>query len=245
MKLRVVIPSLGRVKLAGRALRLFVNPMLCVAESEYHAYRAYYPRVDILVHPDQDGGLGKVRQRILNEVQEECVFMVDDDVYRLGCLVGQTPRTIKEPEAVMAIIENTAQVAKDLGTCLFGFAHMLNTRHFTSYHPFGFSGFINGFAMGIIGREFHFDPDLDTKQDIDFSLQVLHKKRILFRDKRFCFVMDGTFKHPGGNAMRRTTKTVERDVLRLKKKWGDAVEIDHFKRKGSARHQNVSVHVTR
>ena len=244
MKVQVVIPSQGRYQCAVTT-RLFVDPFLCVGEDEANRYREANPGVKILQHSADLLGMGKKRQWILDNVDSEIIFMCDDDVTGLWCIVGSRARPIEGPDAIMAILKNSAIIAKGLGTSLFGFGHTVDTRHFQSFRPFTFSGYINGFAFGVVGRDIRFDPKLDTKQDIDFSLQVLLKKRVLWKDNRFAFKNSGWFRRTGGMADIRTAASDEKNIEYLKKKWGDAVEIQHYKRRGTGKHQNVSIHVPR
>jgi hypothetical protein len=202
------------------------------------------PDADFLIHPNIRG-LGKLRQWILDNIAEEVVFMADDDVYEFACMVGSQARNITDPEAIMSVIEQTAWVAKKLGTVVFSYSHTIDTRHFKSNHPFSFTGYANGFQMGIIGRTIRFDAALDTKQDIDYSLQALLRYRFIWRDMRFAFRNSQWFQRPGGNSTVRTQETVDRDIRRLKMKWGPAVEIDHKDRKGRGIHQNVHIRVQR
>jgi len=159
--------------------------------------------------------------------------------------VGSRARPIEGPRAIMAVLENLAVIAKGLGTSLFGYSYTIDTRHFHSFKPFNFTGYVNGFAFGVVGRDIRFDLNLDTKQDIDFSLHILLKKRVLWKDSRFAFKNSGWFRRTGGMAGIRTAASVEKDIEYLKSKWGDAVEITHHKMQGSVKHQNVSIHVSR
>ena len=245
MHAQVVVISRGRPELVGLALRLFPDPLLCIREDEEENYLRHNPKAKLLKHPASIKGLGKVRQWILDTLPDECVFQVDDDVSGLGCCVGNRWRPIEEPEAIQALIDTTAEVAKGIGTSVFGFAHTVDTRHSRSNSPFTFTGYANGFSLGIIGRKLRFDPTLDTKQDIDYSLQALYRDRVIWRDLRFGFKCSGWFQRPGGNATIRTSETLEKNVRRLKQKWGDAVSIEHSKRNNKLTHQNVSINVQR
>ena len=246
MELTVVIPSRGRPECLDTT-RMFHNPVLCVGEDELKAYQAVHgKRRRWLVHPPDLVGMGRKRQWVLEHVETEAVFMIDDDVTGLYCQVGERARLILDPDAIWQVLQNAARITMGIGTVCFGFSHTKDVRHFRGTHPFSFTGYVNGFAMGILGREIAFDTELDTKQDIDFSLQVLLKKRILWRDLRFAFKNSGWFKRTGGMAGIRTAETVARDIARLKSKWGDAIQVEHFVRtKKHGPHQNVHVRVLR
>lgn len=254
MTLQVIIPSRGRYD-CSRTLRLFEHVSLCVGEDEAPRYQAANPGAELLVHPAEVLGMGRKRQWILEHLdpKAEGVFMVDDDVTACMCLVGQTQREITDRRDIAQIVENAASCAREAGTILFGFMYTADTRHFRAYHPISFTGYVNGFAMGILRPppgQLHeagvrFDPLLTTKQDIDFSLQVLLKYRILWKDNRFAFRSGGWFRNVGGMATVRTSATVAANIERLRAKWGEAVQIDHYERTGKGKHQNVKIRVVR
>ena len=66
------------------------------------------------------------------------------------------------------------------------------------------------------------------KVDIDFCLETLLNKRVLFKDERFVFVQrrDRNF---GGNAMFRNTELVAKEKAKLKKKWGKYINFSSTK----------------
>lgn len=214
LDIRVVIPSLGRAGKIDATVGLFDRPLLVVSEAEKRRYALIYRQTDILAHPGSLRGLGAVRQWVLDNVKNEIVFMVDDDVVRLNCIVGQRQRTIKNRDGIARVIENEAHIADQIGTPVFGFAHTSDVRHLRNQSPFSFTGWVSGSAMGVIGRQFRFDKNLITKSDIDFCLMVLLKKRALWRDLRFSFVIHSWFKSPGGQATIRTREIMEYPMVR-------------------------------
>lgn len=244
--LQIVIPSRRCPALAAKALALAPRALLCIAESEVAEYQVICGNdVHILAHPDTLLGMGRKRQWILDHVDAEAVFMIDDDVSKVYAIVGQRQRHIRNPGDILQIIRNAAGIAKEIGTACFGFNHTADTRHVSSLKPFALGGYVNGFAFGVVGRSIRFDEALDTKQDIDFSLQCLQHHRILWKDSRFAFVTREWFTRPGGMAGVRTQESLSRDIARLKARWGSAVEVEHFTRSGLGKHQNVRIQVKR
>lgn len=244
--LQVVIPSRRRPELAAKALLLAPDALLCIADSEAKEYRAACgDNACLLLHPDTLVGMGRKRQWVLDHVDAEAVFMLDDDVSKVYAIVGQRQRKITDPADIRQIILNAAHIAQTIGTACFGFNHTADTRHVSSLKPFTFGGYVNGFAFGVVGRSVRFDAELDTKQDIDFSLQCLQHHRILWKDNRFAFVTREWFKRPGGMAGVRTQESLGRDIARLKARWGDAVDVEHYVRSGVGKHQNVRIKVQR
>ena len=245
--LTVVIPSAGRAATCGATVRLFPDPLLCVAESEAELYRRACPGTRLLTHPDDLPGMVKKRQFILDRVDSEAVLMVDDDVDALLCLVGQRTRRLTDPDTVLQVVEQTARLAKGLGTCLFGYAHTANPKHYHAFAPLRFTGYVNGLACGFVGRDpaVRFDARLTTHADIDISLQALLVRRIVLLDERFAFRTTKFFTRTGGMARIRTTEVMRADVAYLKRKWGDAVEIRRWERPKAGGRRSVSLHVVR
>lgn len=181
-----VIPSAGR---AGTVTshKLFKEPFLCVPESEGKEYRKHHKNV--VVHPDSVYGMGQKRQWILDNFNDEIIFMADDDLLHL-VYMGRADvnyQKIRDPEHIWDIILNTAYIARDIGTNLFGFNEIPDRRKFDYIFPFSTRDRINGFQMGIIKDGQRFDPRLVVKQDYDFYLMSLFWKRFIWRDDRYCF----------------------------------------------------------
>jgi hypothetical protein len=249
MDVTVYIPSRGRPN-CRNTTRLFPAPILFIAESEADVYRAQNPGVKVLTHPDSMIGMARKRQWLWDHCETEALFMVDDDIPGLAALVGNTQRSIKDPRAVQDVLAVTAQCAKDAGTVLFGFQHTADTRHFQAMSPFGFRGFIDGCAMGLVGRDkrIRFDVRLTCSLDIDISLQVLLHRRILWRDSRFGFYHYNTLRgtaRGGGMAGLRTADSVAQDARLLMEKWGSALDISREKRITTGKQQRVRIHVKR
>ena len=224
-----VIPSAGR---AGDVIttRLFRQSFLCVPESEAAVYRKSHegPGVEIVPHPDTVHGMGQKRQWILDHFDEEILFMADDDIDSLIYMggeeghVGGLRTKIKDPDHVWEVVLNTANIARDLGTNLFGFNEIPDIRKFDYLDPFTTRDRINGFAMGIIRDDQRFDPRLVVKQDYDFYLMTLYWKRFIWRDDRYGFsAMHYTNK--GGLASHRSTNKEIECIKILQQKFGSRV----------------------
>ncbi len=223
-----VIPSAGR---AGDVIttRLFRQSYICVPESEAPAYRVHETLgVTIVPHPDDVHGMGQKRQWILDHFDDEIVFMADDDIDSLIYMggeeghVGGLRTKIKDPDHIWEVVQNTANIARDIGTNLFGFNELPDIRKFDYLDPFTTRDRINGFAMGIIRDGQHFDPRLVVKQDYDFYLMTLYWKRFVWRDDRYGFsAMHYTNK--GGLASHRSTNKEIECIRILQQKFGSNV----------------------
>lgn len=219
-----VIPSAGR---AGSVIttKLFRNAALCVPECEASAYRKHHDNV--VAHPDTVYGMGQKRQWILDNFDDEIIFMADDDIETLTFMGnadagGGYYSDIKDPDHVWEVLLNTATIARDIGTNLFGFSEIRDLRKFDYIHPFSTRERVNGFAMGIIRDGQRFDPRLVVKQDYDFYLMTLFWKRFVWRDDRYAFLAKH-YTNKGGLASHRSIGKEVECVKILQQKFGKNV----------------------
>lgn len=222
--LRVVIPSRKRVRiLANRALSLFPDAMVTVAESEMDDYRSIVDVARLVPHPDSVTGIASIRQWVLDNFDDECILFVDDDVYQLISLVGYSYSKISSPAHAMRVALNTANIAREMGTVVFGFNQAFDVRKFVPQKPFLLHSWAGG-VIGIIGRDFRYDPALRLRADIDFCLQVLYDRRITYIENRIAFVHK-RFGLTGGNAVNRSAERNQQELDYLQRKWGKYLEV--------------------
>lgn len=216
-----VIPSAGR---AGSVTthKLFPEAFLCVPESQKEDYRKHHK--NIVAHPDNVFGMGQKRQWILDNFKDEIIFMADDDLEHL-VFMGHADinyKKIKDPIHVWEIVLNTANIARNIGTNLFGFNEIPDRRKFDYLAPFSTRDRINGFQMGIIKDGQRFDPRLVVKQDYDFYLMTLYWKRFIWRDDRYCFAAKHYTNKGGLYTHRSCSKEIE-CIKILQQKFGKKV----------------------
>jgi len=221
----VVIPSAGRAS-TMETHKLFRKSFVCVPESQAEEYRKYHP--DVVPHPDTVYGMGQKRQWILDNFDHDIIFMADDDIECLVYMGGEQGFTgglrtkAKDPDHIWDVVLNTAGIAQDTGTNLFGFNEIADIRKFDYLQPFTTRDRINGFAMGIIKDGQRFDPRLVVKQDYDFFLMSLYWKRFIWRDDRYAFLAKHYTNKGGLCAHRSTNKEIE-CIKILQQKFGKQV----------------------
>lgn len=224
---KIIIPTRGR---AGdvKALRVFPTATLCVGDSEHDAYAAAYPGVDILTHPDDVVGLGKVRQWVNDHCTEEVVCQVDDDVVRMVGL-SDGYRVHYSVEDVFSVVQSAAYCARGAGTTVFGFNPMPDVRKYTPLSPIAFNKKVDG-LLGLIGRDHHWMPELKMRDDVDvdFCLTTLLRQRIIWCDQRYSFEHK-RFSGPGGNAVSRSREQDQYEIDLLHRKWGKWLSIRKVK----------------
>jgi len=220
--LKIIVPSRKRPHSVGNLRNLLEDGFyFCIGEDEADEYKAWGLRdEEIILHKSDVVGLGKKRQWILDNVEGD-IFFLDDDTTRLWCNVGMRGRTISEPDDIKQVIYNCHQIAEDIGAYAYGFSQAWDTRKFMPQKPFVLNTWV-GSAFGIIGRDIRFDTERKTRVDIDFSLKVLAKKRFLFVDNRFAFIIE-RFNNAGGSASIRTEASDRIDLNVLKERWRGAI----------------------
>lgn len=164
--------------------------------------------------------------------------MADDDIKYLYCVTGKRIRVIKDTETIYQVIFQAARCAKDLGTAAFGFNQAWDVRKYKPVEPFSLAGWAGG-VIGVIGREIRFMEDQKFRVDVDFFLENLLQKRVIWKDERFSFYQVRE-KNTGGNSKFRTTKGLEKEIRKLKNKWGK-----YFSYRTTKMGENTNIKVAR
>lgn len=190
-------------------------------------YRSLVASENLVPHPDEVSGIAPIRQWVLDHFDDECIVFVDDDVYQLISLVGYSYSKITSPENAQRVVENSANIAREMGTAVFGFNQAFDVRKFVPQKPFLLHSWAGG-VIGIIGREFRYDLGLRLRADIDFCLQVLLKRRVTLIENRIAFVHK-RFGLTGGNALHRSAERNKQELQYLQRKWGKYLEVTQSK----------------
>ena len=196
-------------------------------ESQADEYKKHHERV--VIHPDSVHGMGEKRQWILDNFDAKIIFMADDDIAQLRYMgdvrddvTGYVYKNITDPDYIWEVILNTANIARDIGTNLFGMNELPDKRKFDYISPFSTRKRINGFGMGVIKDGQRFDPRLVVKQDYDYFLLTLYWKRFVWRDERYCFIAKHYTNKGGLTDHRSTPKEIE-CIKILQRKFGSHV----------------------
>jgi hypothetical protein len=223
--LRVVIAG-GRSPSAARDAYKLVRPFtdICVPASVKSRYAPFGKAV--ITYPNEITAAGALRRWIIEHYKQQCIVILEEDVFRALCLVGRRPRAIADPEAIRRILLNAAAIAEGIGASLFSFAASSNIVHFTPYDPFGMMKVAGG-AVGFVGRKVLPDPALNHAVATDLNLQALLKDRIVWQDTRFVFERRAPAGLRTGAPASSTAPDKAlwaRDRRHLKQKWGDYIE---------------------
>jgi glycosyltransferase involved in cell wall biosynthesis len=229
--MKVVVPSRRRASIIGKAtMKMLPSATVSIAEEEVGSYeRGGVKREQMLVHPNEIFGISKTRNWILKNMEDETVVFVDDDIAIFISMVGENYRRITTEPEIMQILENGEACAKDIGTTLFCFSGTNDIRKYKSFEPFSLVGHPSG-VFGVIGREFWFDEEQLVHDDMDFSFQVLEKKRIIWIDNRFGTRQLAQTTKLGGGCQSFLTESLDVKERRyLKRKWGKYYELTLWK----------------
>ena len=221
-KYTIMTPSRGRPGNMAQLLSLLPEARITVAESEVDAYRQVVPKRRLIPHPEIDSH-GELRLWMLEHCATEVLVMVDDDLEQVVSMVGRRPRAITEPAAIRRIVENAIAVCADLGIKGFGWNRVANPMTFKGHDPFSFTAPLAG-AYGVIGKDLKFDKTVYFHEDLDLSLKMLERHRVVFVDNRFYWDFGGDRDGPGGLQGVRTGKLVAKSWERLKRRWGSSVD---------------------
>jgi len=225
MSCKIVVPSHNR---ADRVLTTEVidSPIICVEKSQEEAYKEYNPDCEIVSHPDSVKGLVPKRNWMLNHFGD--LFMVDDDCLSFRKMyvdMGEHQKVDSKMEVNQRILE-LYDLAKTLGVHLFGFTKNPRPEQYPVFKPFSMSNCINGGAYGAIqGEHVVWNEEFKLKEDFMISCLVKHHYRKILIDNRYNFSHRETFKSTGGLAEIRNHDEEIKNILRLRKYFGDVVNL--------------------
>lgn len=225
---KIVIPSYKRADRV-RAIKI-PNSIICVPESEYEAYAANYGKDRVIAHPDSIIGIGPKRQWIIEKFKN--VFMIDDEydhLVRCYTMEGDQLENHTTPEETYEIIQNTARLAKEMGTYLFGFSKTAKPLYFNPTDPFGVcvsSSNLIHYGIGVLdGGNIFIPNDLNYNEDDFLNLINCYHNRYCLVDKRFSY----PFNQNDKNGMTTGNSNIEqrnKNALRLIKYFSPLVTKD-------------------
>lgn len=231
--MRVIVPSRRNPNCVPYIERLFPHAEFCLDTKDRATYKVPLDR--ILLHPEEVIGGPSVKQWILDTLEDEMLFIVDDDIISAWCVVGTVGRQLEDPADIMQVIENGAEMALGFGTALWGYAKHWDAAKYDPLHPFTLTNYVSG-AMGFRGRAYRYETSLLSRGDVDLSLKVLEGDRVVLTDTRFAFVSKRSRKRISGV---RTEKSDDADLYYLKHEWGNFLD---FRRRGRVIEPILRVH---
>lgn len=238
MEVKIVIPSHKRAEKV-RTVAIVPGAIICVPKAQEESYKRHNPDSEILAHPDDVIGLAVKRNWIYQKFGD--VLMLDDDLTRFSRLYLE-PNSLRTsrvtPQDTLAIIQQTAYMAKQIGAFVFGFSSVADARNFKPQRPFRLTGYCNGSSFGLLrGSKVFFHKEAVAVEDYFGSLINAYYHRYAFFDLRFGFVQERTFKNLGGQAEFRNKESEEKDSKFLRRMFGNAVEQRPPVKRGRPSHE--------
>lgn len=217
----IVVPSRRRAHNMPILLQVMPSAIICVEDSEESSYAPFVPKRQLLPHPPLDGKAQGVYNWILETIDNEIVIRMDDDFKQVYSNVG-TQRRIRDPDEILAILENAARACKDLGLSVFCFSRTCNTAVVRPNEKPIVPVQLAAGVFGVMNAARHRKMDLamHSRADLDFSMQTLLSDRCLYADIRFYFDFGAAGAGAGGGVGLTTTTEMDGATRYLRKKWG-------------------------
>lgn len=217
----IFIPSKGRPSCA--TAKHFPDAILVVEEDELEAYLEANPGKKILVLPEPNQGIAYVRNFILkhNRNLSKWFWMIDDDVSgfyqtkdkKLVSLPGE--QALSQAEAILLTFPTVGQGA--LEYCQFAWSSTSSTR-------------LNSYCDVCVAINVRYTslcayrPEMNLKEDRDFTLQVLKNGAKTLRLSKLSFRAPKNGSNKGGLYQEYQQKTKEREAVdRMALVWGKEV----------------------
>ena len=222
--LKIVIPSYKR---ADRVLskRLFERPIICVCESEKREYERLNPECEILTHPDSVRGLVAKRNWIADNIGD--CFMIDDDV--VSCHNISVPPSEKaynlSNQEIYDTIQRLYRLAILLDVHLFGFSTKTRPCFYNEKSWYALNIPITGCAYGIRqSKNIHWDTRFTLKEDFLISSTLMFRERNILTCQALNFVQRDTGVNRGGLSEFRNKDEIKRNILLLRKFFGESIK---------------------
>jgi len=226
----VIHVAIRSYKRAGLVKTIEIVPFawIWVCESEEAEYREWYGDRVVAVPDEEDGGLARKNNAILDRSPCEWTMILDDDITRIGYWEAGG-RVWMDADQIEGLIENGFIMADDLGVKMWGINQNRDELLYNTYCPINLLSPILGPFTGHLKPELRYDDLADGKDDYDYWLQNIQKHHKTLRLNRYHYD-HGHGSNRGGFVSMRTMSREIAAVQYMRKKWGDAV----FKEGGSA-----------
>ena len=220
----VVSPSMGR---AGEtrvqdkiAYVTFVAP-----EREVDEYKEHLPDNEVVGCPNEIKGIVATRQWMLEKWNN--IFMADDDIYQIRrqFVDSQKAETnITDPYTAWEIIQDLANITRQMGTYHFGFSNAREPVQFESGKPIVHTKYINNSFMGFLeGHGLSYDLNFDEAEDYYICCMNMYKNRYSVIDQRYVFKTYQNFTSNGGCSLYRTEASMIKSTQRLQALFGSDI----------------------
>ena len=177
---------------------------------------------ELLIIPDNlRGNISKVRNYILNNINDNQIVMVDDDVKEIGYHENCKMHSMK-PNEILDFIYNGYNMCIELDCRLWGINLQSDPKFYREYTPFRLLGAVLGTFSCHYKPELRYDEELFLNEDYDFFLKNIKKYRKVLRFKKYYYIADHLNKAGGCGSYRLKDTEIEQAKI-MQKRWGSKV----------------------
>lgn len=226
--MKFFMPSKERSDVIQKAIDFIGSEdlMVLVDEIEYDDYKDVVEHpAELVTHPSLYGLGAILKNGLTRNLDQDYVVIVGDDCKGFSYKFHPKVPRFYDTEHFRYVVDNTYQMAKDIGACMFGWANDKGIYFYNHLNPFNFSGFVIGGMQGFIPEllgDVMFDERMIIREDHDICLQVKYYKRYFLMDYRYA-IIDITWGNKGGASTLRHSSIYEASNKMLKRKWGSQV----------------------
>ena len=218
----IYIPTYGR---AGKMLthKLLPEAFIVCPESQLEEYKIHYPDMKFFPCPDEvEGNMAKKRNWIKDNARKDWFIMVDDDIQYFQYI--ENGKQLKlDYDHILELFYNCFVMCEEIGTVLWGINLQTDPKFYREFSPFSCLSVVLGPFTGHIKNSLRYDETLPTKEDYDYSLQVLQKYHKILRFNKYAYMAGHINNAVGGSTSFRRLKLEEEQNALLQKKWGKKV----------------------
>jgi len=218
----IYVPTFGRAKTMTTQLA-FPNVVIVCPESQLEEYKRFNPDLEYMPCPDKvEKNMARKRNWIKDNARKDWFLMMDDDLKYLQYIQGGVQFKF-DANGSHEMFVNNFVMCEELKTVLWGINLQTDPKFYREYSPFSFLSVILGPFSGHIKNSLRYDERFPTKEDYDYSLQVLHKYHRILRCNKYAYLVGHIDGGSGGSHSIRRLQLEEDQNIALQKKWGSRI----------------------
>lgn len=225
VKISINAPSYRR-PYGVETLKYLPQTRVWVCESEVEDYRKANPEAEIISVPlGVQGNLCRIRNYILDNSDDDCVCLIDDDLQGMGYFETGKEVQIKREDFMDWLTVSTV-VAMEFGAKMWGVNIIKDKKAYREYSPISTVSYIGGPFSCHLRSNLRYDEKLPLKEDYDMTLQHLNRHRLVVRFNKYWYNAKQGCKgsnQVGGCAVYRNLEVEREQLYLLQKKWGSRI----------------------
>lgn len=218
----IYIPTYGRAKTMITD-KVLPNGIIVCPESQVDEYKKYHSDMRFMPCPDEvEGNMARKRNWIKDNAKKDWYMMIDDDLSYMQYMENCEARKMSY-DHIMEVFYNCFVMCEDLGTVLWGVNLNTDPVCYRIVQPLSMLCCVLGPLNGHIKNNLRYDERMPTKEDYDYSLQVMYKYHKVLRFNKYSYMVGHINNMSGGSIGIRKMKMEEEQNILLQKKWGKKI----------------------